>query len=292
MTPEERSRRVARVLWVTLALNWSVSLAKILFDFMTQCMVIVADGVHSFSDGASNIVGLVAIKISSNPADEDHPYGHEKYETLASIGIAFFLFLVSFEIARKAISSFFHSTTPEVNAASFILMGVTLLVNLFVVWYERKKGRELNSEFLISDSCHTLSDLFVTLAVIVALVGIQFHIPHLDSIFSLGISGMVLFVAFGILKDGSDILADKAVLNTQEIESIVRLVPGVMDCHEIRTRGKTHKIYVDLHVLVSPEMSVRDSHHLANQVEYEIKKRIQGVQDVIVHIEPVTHEHD
>ena len=104
----ERARQVTFVLWVTLILNWSASLAKILFGFLTQCMVIVADGVHSFSDGASNVIGLVAIKIASHPADEDHPYGHEKYETLAATAIAFFLFIVSFEIARKAVISFWN----------------------------------------------------------------------------------------------------------------------------------------------------------------------------------------
>ena len=288
----ERSRHIAFALWVTLALNWSVSLAKIVFGFLTQCMVIVADGVHSFSDGASNVIGLIAIRIASHPADKDHPYGHEKYETLAATAIAFFLFIVSFEIVRKALDSFFHPMMPQVSALSFVLMGATFLVNLFIVWYERKKARELNSEFLLSDSWHTLTDIFVTLTVILALVGIRFRIPYLDSIFSLGIAGVILAVAFGILKRSSDILSDKAVLDTREIETVVRRIPGVLDCHEIRTRGKTHKIYLDLHVLVAPEMSVRVSHHLANQVEYEIRQNIHGVQDVVVHIEPITHEHE
>ena len=166
----ERTRQVAFVLWVTLILNWTIALLKLIFGFATQCMVIVADGVHSFSDGTSNIVGLVAIHIAGHPADRDHPYGHQKYETLAAVVISFFLFVVSFGIIREAIVSFARPKATEVSALSFLLMGATFLVNLFVVWYERKKGRLLESDLLLSDSWHTMTDLFITLTVVVALV--------------------------------------------------------------------------------------------------------------------------
>ncbi len=288
----ERTRNVAKVLWVTLGLNWIVAALKIVFGMMTQCMVIVADGVHSFSDGTSNIVGLVAITLSGHPADENHPYGHQKYETLASLGVAFFLFLVSFEVIRRAIEGLFHPKTPEVNAVSFGVMTGTLLVNLFVVWYERKKGKELKSDFLISDSWHTLTDIFVTLSVFVALIGIRCHVPRLDAIFSLVIAGAIIVTALNILKNSSDILCDKAVLETGKVERIVRSVKGVQDCHEIRTRGRMDNIYVDLHVLVDSHMSVLESHRLTHIIENRIRKEISGVRDIVVHIEPVSHEHD
>ena len=111
-TRADRTRQVALVLWVTLALNWSVAALKILFGIATQCIAIIADGFHSFSDGTSNIIGLTAIYISGHPADEDHPYGHQKYETLASVIIAFLLFLVALGIFREALASFVHRKTP------------------------------------------------------------------------------------------------------------------------------------------------------------------------------------
>lgn len=290
--PADRTHQVAVTLWVTLALNWSTALLKILFGLATRCMVITADGLHSFSDGASNIIGLVGISISGHPADRDHPYGHQKYETLASVAIALMLFLVSFGIARQAVGAFIHPRTPQVNAASFVVMGLTFLVNVFVVWYERRRGKVLSSELLLSDSWHTLSDIFVTISVVVALVGIHLDVPRVDSIFSLVIAGVIFVIALGILKRGSDVLCDKAVLGAEEIERIVRGVKGVLDCHEIRTRGKSDSIYVDLHVLVDPQMSVLESHRLANIIEYDIRKAIPGVRDVVVHIEPVSHEHE
>ncbi len=287
----ERARQVAFVLWVTLILNWTVSLLKLVFGVATQCMVIVADGIHSFSDGTSNIVGLIAIQIAGHPADRDHPYGHQKYETLAAVAISFFLFAVSFGIIREAIVSFAQPKATEVNSLSFLLMGGTFVINLFVVWYERKKGKLLKSELLLSDSWHTMTDIFITLTVVAALIGISLRIPHLDSIFSIVIAAIIVMIAIRILKRSSDVLLDKAVIETERIETIVRKVDGVRDCHEIRTRGRADDVYVDLHVLVDNQMTVLTSHRLANIIEHNIRLEIPGVRDVVVHIEPVSHDH-
>ena len=285
------THQIAVVLWVTLALNWLVALLKIVFGFATQCRVIVADGAHSFSDGTSNIIGLTAIYFSGHPADDNHPYGHQKYETLASAVIAFLLFVVSFGVIKGSIGGFLHPKRPEVNLVSFGLMTFTLIVNLFVVSYERRQGKRLKSDLLLSDSWHTLTDVFVTLAVFLALVGIRWNVPHMDSIFSLLIAVVILVTAVGILKRSSDVLCDKAVLDTARIEKIVRAVKGVQDCHEIRTRGRVDDVYVDLHVLVENEMTVAHSHELANKIENDIKKETPGVHEVMVHIEPVSHKH-
>ena len=287
----KRTRQIAVVLWVTLALNWLVALLKIVFGLVTHCMVIIADGVHSFSDGTSNIIGLIAIYLSSHPADDDHPYGHQKYETLASVLIAFLLFVISFGIFKASIEGFLRPKKPEVSMVSFGLMMFTLVVNLFVVSYERKQSRLLKSDLLLSDSWHTLTDVFVTLTVLLALCGIYWNVPFVDSIFSLLIALEIIVTAVGILKRSSDVLCDKAVLDTVRIEKIVRAVNGVRDCHEIRTRGRMDDIYVDLHVLVDNDMTVAHSHELANKIENDIKKETPGVHEVMVHIEPVSHEH-
>jgi cation diffusion facilitator family transporter len=288
----ERTRQIATVLWVTLVLNWSLAAAKLIFGLITQCMVIAADGLHSLSDGTSNIVGLVAITISGHPADRGHPYGHRKFETLASVTIGFFLIVVSFGILREAVLALVHPRIPQVNSFSFLVMTISLFVNIFVVWYERKKAGELKSDLLLSDSWHTLSDVFVTLSVFVALIGIRLHAPRLDALFTLIIAGVIFITALKILKRGSDVLVDKAVLESGRIETIVRGVEGVRDCHKIRTRGRADQVYVDLHVLVDNQMTVQKSHHLADLIERLICQEIPAVCDVVVHIEPLSHEHE
>ena len=291
LTRQQRARQIGLVLCVTLVLNWVVAALKIVFGLATHCMVIFADGLHSFSDGASNIIGLVAITIAGHPADRDHPYGHQKFETFASVVISFFLFAVSLGILREAISGLIHPRRPEVTAASFILMGLTFAVNIFVVWYERRAGRRLNSDLLLSDSWHTLTDLFVTFSVFIALIGIAYRFDRLDAVFTFVISIVIFVTALSILRRGLDVLVDKAVMAPDQIEKIVRQIGAVRDCHEIRTRGRADNIYVDLHVLVDSNMSVLESHRVANIIEHDIRARIPGVCDVVVHIEPVSHDH-
>ncbi len=288
----ERARQVGVVLWVVLVLNWLVALVKLLLGLATSSMAIFADGLHSFTDGASNIIGLVAVSIASRAPDHKHPYGHQKYETLASTGIAVLLFMVALRIYKEGILGLFHEKKPEISAVTFILMGFTFLVNLFVVWYEKKKAREFKSEILTSDSWHTMTDIFVTLSVLLALVGIRLNIPKLDAIFALIIATVIVVTALGILKRGTDILTDKAVFDESLIDKIVRQVDGVRDCHEIRTRGKADDVYVDLHVLVDNQMTVLASHHVANLIEKKIRQEIPGVHDVVVHVEPISHGHE
>jgi cation diffusion facilitator family transporter len=288
----DRARQIATVLWVTLALNWTVALLKVVFGAATHCMAITADGIHSFTDGASNVIGLIAIRIAGHPADRDHPYGHQKFETLASAILAFFLGAVGFGIIREAVAGLFAARAPEVTPASFALMALTFGVNLFVVGYERKRGRELKSDLLVSDSWHTLTDVFVTAGVVVALIAIALGMPQWDSIFSIVIAVVIVGTAFMILKHSSDVLVDRAVVEAGQIERIVRGVEGVRDCHEIRTRGRHDSIYVDLHVLVDDRMTVEASHRLANIIERDVRSGIPGVCDVVVHIEPVSHGHE
>jgi cation diffusion facilitator family transporter len=288
----DRARQVAYVLWIVLGLNWAVALIKILLGLATSSLTIVADGLHSFSDGASNIVGLAAIRIAGHPADDDHPYGHQKFETLASTAIAIILFFVAYGIYKKAITGWSENATPDITPLSFVVMGITLVINIFVVWFERSKAGVLKSDLLKVDSWHTLTDVFVTLSVLAALVGIRLGISHLDSIAALIVATVILFTAIGIIKQSTDVLVDKAVLNAETVKKIVMQIPAVLDCHEIRSRGRVDDIYLDLHVLVDNDMTVLASHELAHLIEKKLRQEIPGVEDVVVHIEPISHGHE
>ncbi len=288
----ERHREILRVLWTVLVLNWTVALLKVLLGYKIHSSAIFADGLHSFSDGASNVIGLVGISLARHPADFDHHYGHQKYETFASSIIAFLLFAVSFGIYRDAISAFMEDRSPRVTGASFAIMGATLVVNLFVAWYERRKADELKSELLRADAWHTASDVFVTVSVLAGLAGLRLGFPKIDAILAFVIATIIVTIALRLLKTSSDVLLDKAPIQTEAIDAIVRRVEGVRDCHEIRARGRKEEAYVDLHVVVDDGMTVQAAHRLSNIIEREIRREIPGVNDVIVHIEPVSHDHE
>ena len=278
--------KIRRILVLILALNWFVAFSKIIYGLITKCASMTADGVHSFGDGASNIIGLVGIWAASKPRDADHPYGHKKFETFATLGIAVILFLAAIEILREAISRVFHPVSPDVTFFSFALMFVTLLINVAVMKYERKKGKELSSDILICDALHTRSDIFASLAVIGTLVSIKIGFSFLDVIVAGLIAVLIAKSGLQILKASSDVLCDASVLERTKIANIVKEIPGVRSVHKIRTRGRKDDIHVDLHVSIDADMSVDDAHVISHKIEKSLKKNIPGITDVIVHVEP------
>lgn len=284
---DNRFSQIKTTLLFILALNWSVSLAKIILGVFTRCTSITADGFHSLSDGASNVIGLIGNRVASQPTDKDHPYGHKKYETFFALGIAALLFILSFELFQTAFARFRHPQTPSVDAKSFIVMLTTLAVNILVMTYEYRKGKKLQSDLLISDSIHTRADIFISLSVIAALIFIKMGYPFIDPLISMVIALFIVHSGLKIAVASSRVLCDKAVIiEDRKIADIVLKVKGVKACHKIRTRGRIDDIHVDLHVQVRPHMHIEEAHKICYAIEEALKKSIEGVTDVIVHIEP------
>jgi cation diffusion facilitator family transporter len=287
LSPEERYRKIRWILTFVLFLNWGVAAVKLFYGWKTRSASMAADGFHSFSDGSSNIIGLIGIWIASRPVDESHPYGHKKYETLTSIGISILLFLVCFNVVREGILRFLHPIFPEVNVISFLVMGVTLAINVVVVIYEARMGKILTSDILISDALHTRADILTSSSVIATLIGIRLGYPILDPIASLIIALFIAYAAVNILKESSRVLSDGVAIPIEEIKKLVLSMKGVEECHQIRSRGRPDDIHIDLHVLVDPEMHMHRAHHLSYAIENKIKRDFHGVTDVVVHMEPL-----
>jgi len=287
MDYKERYLKIRWVLIYILFLNWGVAAAKLVYGWVTRSASMTADGFHSFSDGSSNIIGLIGIWISSRPIDETHPYGHKKFETLTSIGISILLFLLCFNVVREGILRFLHPVVPQVNVSSFLVMGITLAINIAVMTYENRMGIVLKSDILISDALHTRADILTSISVIITLIAVKFGYPILDPIASLMIAGFIGYAAVDILKESSRVLSDGVAIPIQEIKKVVLSIKGVEECHQIRSRGRGDDIHIDLHVLVNPEMDVHRAHHLSYAIENKIKRDFRGVTDVVVHIEPL-----
>jgi len=279
--------KIRRVLVIVLILNWLVAAAKIVYGLITRCSSMTADGFHSLADGTSNVIGLVGIHLAGQPTDEDHPYGHKKYETLFSLIIAALLFLVAFNLGKEGLSRLHHPAMPMIDIASFAIMLLTLSVNIAVMAYEQRRGKSLKSDILISDALHTRADILTSLSVIAALIFMKMGFAILDPVVTILISLFIAYAGFSILKESSNVLVDSAaILNTKRIEDIVFDIKGVKNCHKIRTRGRPDDIYVDLHVQVSGQMHVDNAHKISYAIEDAIKKGIPEVTDVVVHIEP------
>jgi cation diffusion facilitator family transporter len=289
LQPQTSSRysEVSRVLIRVLFLNLVVAVAKIAFGYTSGAISILSDGFHSLTDSASNIVGLVGIRAAGQPPDEDHPYGHRKYETVAAAALTVFLLLLFIEILRNAFNHLSGRTAPTmISIASFAVMLATIGVNLFVVSYESREAKRLGSEVLLADAIQTRGDVWSSLTVIVALVGTRLGWPILDPIAALVVAGFIGWAGYQIATATTPILSDRIVIAESDLERVVLSVPGVLGCHQIRTRGSHDHVFLDLHVWLPPDMPLMDAHALSHVVKDRLMARYPQIADAIIHIEP------
>jgi cation diffusion facilitator family transporter len=287
----DRYAAVSRVLVRVLVLNLAVALAKIIFGYSSGAISVLSDGFHSLTDGASNVIGLVGIYAARRPPDEDHPYGHRKYETVAAAGITIFLLLVMVEVLRNALAHLNGSAAPHaISPASFLVMIVTVAVNLFVIHYESREGERLASEILSADALHTRSDVWTSLTVIGALAGVQLGLPILDPLAALVVAGFIGHAGYEIARSTTRILSDQIVIAESDLEEVVRSVPGVLGCHHIRTRGTSDHVFLDLHVWLPAAMPLIEAHALSHDVKDRLIARYPQIADAIIHIEPPPKE--
>ncbi|MEK6525689.1 MAG: cation diffusion facilitator family transporter [Nitrospirota bacterium] len=286
---DAHTREVRFVLWIALVLNLLVAFAKLLYGAMTGSLGMQADGFHSLFDGVSNVVGLLGLWLASAPPDEDHPYGHKKYETLAAAAIGAMLVATCVYLLWNSYTHWRGAVRPQVTAVSFGVMLVTIAINYSVMTWERRKGRELRSEILVADSRHTGSDILTSFSVLAGLAAVRLGYPIMDPIVAVGIAGIIARTAAAVLWESSQSLTDVARLDPEQVRKVVLQNKGILDCHGIRTRGLPNHIFVDLSVDVNGGMSVADAHALSHRVEHSIKRSFDGVAEVIVHIEPEGH---
>ncbi len=284
---QERFQNIRNVLVAVLFFNWFVAGAKIIYGFITSSAAMGADGFHSFSDGTSNIIGLIAISVASRPKDATHPYGHKKYETFAAVVIAILLFIISVNLIRSGVTRFLHPIVPDVTFVSFAVMVFTLFINISVFIYEKKQAGLLGSDILAADAEHTKSDILISLSVIAALMAIRAGFPIIDPIASVLIALFIAYSGFEILKHSSDVLCDRAIIPTNDIRRLVLGIEGVRGCHNIRTRGREDDIHIDMHVRVDTAMPAGKTHELDHRIQNMVKTSIAGVTDVSIHIEPL-----
>jgi cation diffusion facilitator family transporter len=282
----DRYAEVTRVLNRVLVLNLLVALAKIALGYYTGAVSILSDGFHSLTDSASNVVALIGVSVARRPPDANHPYGHRKYETIASLGILIFLVVVLVEVLSAAADRLVNGGTPRVFPEGIGLMTVTLIVNLFVVSYELREGRRLNSEVLRADAKHTRSDVLTTGAVLGALLGVWWGYPLLDPMAALLVAGFIGHACWSIAQEASRILGDEIVIAESDVRAVVQSVPDVIGCEKIRTRGPADYVFLDLHLWLDGNMPLSRAHAASHVVKDRLMAKFPQLADVVIHIEP------
>lgn len=286
-TPAQaRERAVRRVLTSLLLANLAVVAIKVIVGLATGSLSVLGDAVHSSVDGINNIVGLAVIRFAAQGPDDDHPYGHAKFETLGALTIVVFLSVSIFELLRGAIERLAHGgATITVHAFDLSLLVLTLGINIAVAWYERRRGRELQSDLLIADAAHTQSDVYVTIAVLAGLALTRMGFSWADPMLTFVVAGFVAHTGWEVVMQATPTLVDQAALDSTEIARVAGGVDGVTKAYAIRSRGTGHQRFAELTISVPGEVTVASAHLVTDAVEDALRRDL-GFHEVVVHVEP------
>lgn len=284
---------VRRVLVITLVLNVFVMLLKAIVGWLTGSLSLVADALHSLTDSANNVLGLVTSHLSSPEPDRDHPYGHQKFEAIGALGIAAFLGIACFTILQGAIERVWKGGEGvRIAAPELWLLLLVLGINVFVAFYERGVGRRVGSPILIADAYHTMSDIWVTIAVLAGLVGIWiWNIQWLDVVLAFPVAVLVFWSGWVVLRQNLPWLVDEMAIAPEAIHDVVMQVPGVVNCHNIASRGLLgRQVFIDMHLIVNAN-DVETAHRITEAVEAHLEERYHPVR-VTIHVEPPSYRSD
>ncbi|MDH4226067.1 MAG: cation diffusion facilitator family transporter [Deltaproteobacteria bacterium] len=281
----ERVKAIKKVLWVVLWLNVVVAVAKLAIGHSINSLAMMADGFHSLLDGSSNVIGLVGIHMSSRPPDEDHQYGHQKYEAFSAMAISVLMAFTAVEVVRMAVARLESGETASPDLWSVGVMLATMGVNWFVTRYESRQGNRLQSDILRADSEHTRSDVLVSMSVLAGLGAAWAGVFWMDGAVAILIAGLVLSISYSILRRTSSVLIDSTVLDSAEIKRVAMLVPEVISCTKVRSRGSQPYVFLDLDIQLDPDIPLWKAHRIAHKVVEACKKELDA-WDVVVHVEP------
>jgi cation diffusion facilitator family transporter len=283
----ERGAAVRRVLRGLLVANIAVVIAKAVIGWFAGSLAVMGDAAHSSVDAVYNVLGLIVIRVAAREPDEEHPYGHRKFETLGALGICVVLAVTSFELLRSGVARLIaggHSV--QMSDAALILLLGTLATNVFVAWYENRRGQQLSSELLIADAAHTRTDVFITIGVLIGVLFSRQGYLWVDSAVAMAIALLIVRVAYQILQRVVPVLVDERAIPAPTIRQSAQAVEGVISAYGIRSRGGNAGVrYAEVTIAVDPNANVAAAHAIADAVEERLKKELE-LEEVTVHVEP------
>jgi cation diffusion facilitator family transporter len=284
--PTSAPALVRRVFLGLLVANLAVVAAKLAVGIASGSLAILGSALDSGVDALSNVLALIVVGVAAKEPDEDHPYGHGKFETLGALAIVGFLSISCFELIRGAVNHLVSGTHRiTISDLQLAILVLTLGLNVFVTRYEHRRGTELGSELLIADAAHTGADVVITVGVLVGVLLTRQGWWWIDSWLAIVVAFAIVWVAYRILARTVPVLVDQRALPTSDIQQTAQAVSGVKSAYGIRSRGPTDLRYAEVTIAVDRHADVESAHAIADEVEERLKRDLQ-LHEVTVHIEP------
>ena len=276
-----------RIILIGALANLLLAVLKIAGGIVGRSTAMVADGIHSLSDLLTDGVVLFTHKIGQLPADENHPYGHGRAETIGATLVGAVIIVAGFGLAYRSLeiiaTDAFHTPTWPAALAAV----VSIVINEILFRYTRSVGEKTKSPSLVANAWHHRSDAISSVAALIGIGGAMAGYPIMDPIAAIIVSVMIVKVGYNIAFRGLSDLMDTALSEeeTRRIKTLINSLPGVIQTHNLRTRRIGGEVLMDVHILVDHEVSVTEGHHIAESVRRELIRAMDNVQDILVHVD-------
>lgn len=292
MSPNDRYWQAKKVTIIGAVVNAFLGFIKLIGGILFHSHALVADGIHSFSDLFSDIMVLFASKYGSLDADDSHPYGHQRIETAATLFLALLLILAGAGIAWDATYELLHEKSTMPQWLSLPIICLSIIANETLYHYTQLIGKRIQSQLIIANAWHHRSDAASSLVVLVGLIGSMAGFVTLDAVAAIIVGIMIIKMGWDYGWNSVRELVDTAVSPElfNHIESVIQQVNGVEKIHQLRSRFMGSDVLIDVHILVSPKISVSEGHYIAQHVHQQLVAEIDSVKDVIVHVDPEDDE--
>jgi len=294
MNKQTRYQQIKRITLIGVIVNFSLSLMKVIFGIFGYSHALVADGIHSLSDLVTDYIVLLASKAASHAPDDNHPYGHGRIETLATMGLSIILILIAVGIMINAIYHIIHYDYHHSPSVSVIIVAfISLIANEILYRLTYAVGRRIQSNLVISNAWHSRVDALSSLVVLVGVIAARFSLPLMDNLAAIIVAVLIIKVGIDIAWPSAKELVDTGLEITivDKISLLIKQVSGVLALHQLRTRLIAGVSIVDAHVQVDPWLSVSEGHYIADQVYAKLAQARLNIADVLVHIDAEDDEH-
>lgn len=272
--------------------NAILGILKLLGGIFYHSHALIADGIHSFSDLLADMMVLLAARYGSQDADESHPYGHQRIETVAVLMLSLLLILAGGGIAWDAANELINQDPYLPDGPALTIAIAAIIINEILFYYTHQIGKRIQSNLIIANAWHRRSDTASSGIVALGLVGSLVGFPYLDAIAAIIVALMIVKIGihygWNSIKELIDTAAHPQLM--KKIRDLAQSVCGVKAIHQLRSRSMGQDILVDVHILVSPYISVSEGHFIAQQVHRVLVEKVEGIKEVIVHVDPEDDE--
>ncbi|MFK8021274.1 MAG: cation diffusion facilitator family transporter [Pseudomonadales bacterium] len=291
----ERYKSIRKVTVIGAVVDFVLGVAKVVVGTTANSQALVADGIHSFSDLATDGFVLYAAKHSNKEADAGHPYGHGRIETLATVVLGATLVIVALGIAIDAINRL--NNTQELlvpGVLALMIAAASIASKEWIYHYTLRAAKKYKSDLLHANAWHSRSDAISSVVVLLGIAGAMLGYPLLDAVAAIVVAVMIAKVGFDLARSSSEELIDSALDadETAQLRSMMLTIDGVRAVHELRTRTSAGEAFVDVHIQVDPKLSVSEGHQIGDSVRVALLNGTVAVNDVTVHIDPEDDENE